>query len=59
MADGDGSGMSEVVVWDLARMEVMDSCVDVEIGLDVVVDLVGLFELLCGTAHAVSQGTIA
>lgn len=59
MADGDGSGMSEVVVWDLTRMEVMDSCVDVEIGLDVVVDLVGLFELFCGAAHAVSQGTIA
>lgn len=53
MADGDGSGMSEVVVWDLARMEVVDSGVDVEIGLDVVVDLVGFFELLGGAAHAV------
>lgn len=53
MADGDGSGMSEVVVWDLARVEVVDSGVDVEIGLDVVVYLVGFFELLGGAAHAV------
>lgn len=58
MVDRDGSSVSEVVIGDLARMEVVDSRVGVEIGLDVVVHLVGLFELFGCATHAVCEGTI-
>ena len=34
-------------------MKVVDSGVGVEVGLDIVVDFVGLFELLSSAAHAV------
>lgn len=59
VADGDWSGVAEVVIRDLARMKVMDSCVDVEVGLKVVADLWGILELFSSAAHAVCQGSVA
>jgi hypothetical protein len=59
MIDSDGAGMSEIVVRNFLLVEVVDSDVDVEIGLDVVTHLAGLLEILSSTAHAVGKGFVA
>ena len=53
MVDSDGPGVTEIVVRDLLRMQFVNSSVDVQIGLEIVVQLTRTLEFFSSLTHTV------
>lgn len=59
MIDSDGAGMPEIVVWYFLGVQFMNSHIDVEVGLQVILHFSRPLELLCCPSQTVGQRSIA